>query len=168
MTEEECHEGQSQGYVILRQKRTLREVLEIATSFEKIAHEFYSRLIPKVDEKIRYLIEDLAAEELQHYHLFLDLMDDPNVLSQIEQKVAIPRDDKSYTEYVKMPELGDDPDEKTVLEYALGREDAAMRQYQELADNSPDGALKSVFQFLAYEEAEHRNDLEKVYQRLDK
>ncbi len=110
MTDTQCHEGHGQGYIILQQKRTLKEVLEIATSFEKTAHEFYSELIPKVSDNIRYLIEDLAAEELQHYHLFLDLLEDPSVLSQIEQKIAIPKEEKHYTSYVNMPELGDNPD----------------------------------------------------------
>lgn len=168
MTDTTCHEGHGQGYVVLKQKRTLKEVLEIATSFEKTAHEFYSQLIPKVSDDIRYLLEDLAAEELQHYHLFLDLMEDPSVLTQIEQKIAIPKEEKQYMEYVYTPELGDNPDEATVLHYAIGREDAALKQYQDLADNAPEGPLKSVFQFLAYEESEHRNDLEKIYQRIKK
>ncbi|MBF0265080.1 MAG: hypothetical protein HQL46_07390, partial [Gammaproteobacteria bacterium] len=44
--------------------------------------------------------------------------------------------------------------------------DSAMKQYQELADNAPDGPLKSVFQFLAYEETEHKKELEKKYYEL--
>ena len=168
MANEDKQEGHGKGYVVLKQKRTLREVLEVATSFEKVAHEFYSDLIDKVGGDIRYLVEDLAAEELQHYHLFLDLLEDPNVLAQIEQKIAIPKADEKFTYYTHLPELDENPDDLSILQYALGREDAAMNQYQQLANEAPDGPLKSVFQFLAYEEAEHKQDLEKIYTRLIK
>ncbi len=36
-------------------------------------------------------------------------------------------------------------------------------QYQSLAETAPDGALRDLFRFLAKEETEHKNELEKLY-----
>ena len=65
-----------------------------------------------------------------------------------------------------MLDLGDNPDDQAILQYAVAREDAAMKQYQDLADNAPEGQLKDTFQFLALEEAEHKLELEKKYYEL--
>ena len=47
----------SHGVERLRGKTTLREILEVATSFEESARDFYTALIPKVSKRIRYLVE---------------------------------------------------------------------------------------------------------------
>ncbi len=158
----ESHEH-GKGFQELQSKTTLDEILQVAVSFEKTAFDFYSALIPKVSKQIRYLVEELAEEEQQHYDLFNGLRDDPDVLQQLKLKVQTPCDNQKFLEYVRLPDLKDDLDDQSILQYALGREDAAMKQYQALAETTPDGALKSVFQFLAYEETQHKLELEKKY-----
>ncbi len=163
---EHHQEGHSKGYETLKQQKTLEQVLEVAIAFEHSAKTFYQQLIPKVSKNIRYILEELAAEEEQHYALFQALKDDPDVLRQLQQKIAVPREDHKFSNYIQLPELTHPIDDQSILQYAMGREDAAMKQYQELADNTPDGALKSVFQFLAYEETEHKKELEKKYYEI--
>ena len=163
---EQNQEGHSEAYQKLSRKKTLNEIFEVAISFEKIAHEFYSSLIPKVSKNIRYLVEELADEEKQHYDLFNDLKADPEVLAQLNEKIKIPIDDHKFSNYIHLPNLNDHIDDQTILQYALGREDAAMKQYQQLAESAPEGSLKSVFQFLAYEETQHKRELEKKYYQL--
>ena len=53
-----------------------------------------------------------------------------------------------------------------MLQYALLRETAAMEQYTELAETAPDGPLKTAFKFLANEEAQHKEELEKIYYQV--
>jgi len=159
-------EGHGEGFIQLNKQKTLEEVLLVAASFEKVAYEFYTSLIPKVSKNIRYLVEELADEELQHYDLFNGLRDDQNVLEQLQERIKIPKEDQNFLNYTHLPDLQDNIDDQSVLQYALGREDAAMKQYQELAENTPDGSLKSVFQFLAYEETQHKRELEKKYYEL--
>ena len=53
-----------------------------------------------------------------------------------------------------------------MLQYALLRETAALEQYTELAQTAPDGALKTAFAFLANEEAQHKEELEKIYYQV--
>ena len=43
-------------------KTTVREIMEVATSFEIVARDFYSALIPQVSKNIRWLVEELAEE----------------------------------------------------------------------------------------------------------
>ncbi len=142
---------------------TVQEILQQATEFERTACEFYALLAPKVSKRIRYLVDELVLEEQRHYDLFVDLAKNPQVNAQIKQEIAIPASNKRFSDCIQLPELGDHPDDQSILQYALGREQAAMDQYHALADSAPEGPLKDVFTFLAQEETEHKNDLEKIY-----
>ena len=156
-------EGHVSGKDKLKACSTLKEVLEQATEFERTARDFYAALTPKVSKRIRYLLEELVVEEQNHYDLFVDLANDEHVLHQIKIEIATPPSDKRFSDCIHLPDLGDNPDDQTILQYALGREQAAMDQYHSLAENTPEGPLKDVFTFLAQEETEHKNDLEKIY-----
>ncbi|MCW8932656.1 MAG: ferritin family protein [Gammaproteobacteria bacterium] len=142
---------------------TLKEVLEQATEFERTARDFYTALAPKVSKRIRYLVEELVVEEQAHFDLFTDLANDEHVLHQIKIEIAKPPSNKRFSDCIQLPDLGDNPDDQTILQYALGREQAAMDQYHALAESTPEGQLKDVFTFLAQEETEHKNELEKIY-----
>ncbi len=142
---------------------TLKEILEKAIEFEKTARDFYAELAPKVSKRIRYLLDDLVVEEQAHYDLFTELANEPDVIAQIKQEIATPPSNKRFSDCIQLPDLGENPDDQTILQYALGREQAAMDHYHSLAESTPDGQLKDVFTFLAQEETEHKNDLEKIY-----
>ena len=142
---------------------TLQDVLKVATEFERTARDFYAALAPKVSKRIRYLVEELVVEEQAHYDLFSKLADDPQVEKQIRQEIKLPPSNKRFSDCIQLPDLGDNPDDQSILQYALGREQAAMDQYHALAESAPEGPLKDVFTFLAQEETEHKNELEKIY-----
>ncbi len=142
---------------------TLQEILEVATQFERTARDFYAALAPKVSKRIRFLVDELVIEEQAHYDLFKKLAEDPAVEQQIKQEISTPPGNKRFSDCIQLPDLGDNPDDQTILQYALGREQAAMDQYHALAENAPEGPLKDVFTFLAQEETEHKNELEKIY-----
>lgn len=161
MTEHD--EGHSAAYTRIAKKKSLREILEVAISFEKSARDFYAGLVPKVSKNLRYLVEELAAEEQTHFELFSQLAASIDIEQQIQQQVRVPVEDHRFSDYVQLPDLGDHPDDQSVLQYAMGREDAAMKQYRELADNTEVGPAHDLFAFLANEEAEHKLELEKIY-----
>ncbi|MEW8626940.1 MAG: ferritin family protein [Candidatus Thiodiazotropha sp.] len=156
-------EGHSSSYDRLKSKKSLAEILEVAIEFERTARDFYTDLIPKVSKQIRYLVEELAEEEQRHFDLFRELKNRPDLEQQVQTLVEIPASDKRFSDAIHLPELGDRPDDQSVLQYALGREHAAMEQYHALAESTEDGPIKELFQFLANEETEHKNQLEKVY-----
>jgi rubrerythrin len=156
-------EGHSSGYEKLQSKKTLGEILAVAIEFEKTARDFYTALIPKVSKQIRYLVEELAEEEQRHFDLFSELKARPDLDEQIETLVEVPASDKRFSDAVLMPDLGEHPDDQSVLQYALGREHAAMEQYRSLAENTAEGPIRELFVYLANEETLHKNQLERLY-----
>ena len=159
-------EGNSASYERIRSKKTLGEILEVATSFEKAAFEFYTALIPKVSKNLRYLVEELASEEQAHYELFTKLANNPDIEAEVQNEIKTPAEDRRFSDFVQLPDLGDNPDDQAILQYALGREDAAMKQYRELAETTGPGPIHDLFEYLAKEETLHKQELEKQYYEI--
>lgn len=145
---------------------TVSAILETATQFEVVARDFYAALIPQVSKNLRWLAEELAREEQGHVDLFTRLSADPSVTAVMAETIARPVADGKFSDCVQTPNLGKNPDDQAVLQYALLRETAAMEQYGELASTAPEGALKTAFSFLANEEARHKEELEKLYYQI--
>ncbi len=147
----------------LKEKTTLKEVLEVAVEFERTARDFYTDLIPKVQKNIRYLVEELAQEEQEHFDLFTAMAARKDLEEQLKVEIARPASDNKFSDCVHLPDLGDNPDDQSILQYALMREHIAMEQYHALAESTPPGPLHDLFLFLANEETKHKNELEKIY-----
>jgi len=160
-------EGHSEAFVYIRAIKSLREILEVATTFEKTARDFYRDLIPRVSKNIRYLVEELAEEEQEHFDLFAELLSHPQVEEELKQRIQVPLEDHKFSDYVHLPSLGDFPDDQEILQYAMGREDAAMKQYRELADETEPGEVHDLLVFLANEESKHKRELEAIYEELN-
>lgn len=150
----------------LSKKTSVREIFETAVEFERTAHMFYTDLAPKVSKSIRYLVEELATEELEHIRFFSDLAKNPEVEAAMAEVLDRPASDGKFTDCIHLPEMGDNPDDQEVLRYALMREQAAMEQYSALAENTPPGPLHDAFRLLAKEETEHKAELEKIYYEI--
>jgi rubrerythrin len=166
MTDEHQHKEGTGGHHLLREKKTIAEILEIAMSFERTARDFYTSLVDRVDKPLRALVQELANEEALHYKMFEEMKDNPVVHEYIDQRINTPVNDHKFSNYIHLPHLGDNPDDQSILQYALGREHAAMEQYQSLANEVPEGPLQDVFTFLAQEELEHKKELEKRYYEI--
>lgn len=158
-------EGHS-GYERLQKTQTIAEILQTAMSFEKSAHEFYSALVHKVSKPMRALVQELADEEALHLQMFQELHDNPVVHEYVSERICSPANDHRFSDYIHLPDLDDSPDDQGILQYALGREHAAMEQYSALAQEVPAGPLQDVFRFLAQEELEHKKELEKHYYEI--
>jgi len=156
-------EGTAHGIERLRGKTTMREILEVATGFEASARDFYTGLIPKVSKRIRYLVEELAAEEQEHFDLFTKLAERADVAEQIKVEIERTASDSKFSDCLHLPNLGEQPDDQSVLQYAMGREHAAMQHYGELANTTPAGPIRDLFVYLASEETKHKLELEKLY-----
>lgn len=157
---------EGKGYKKLKSQTSLADILSVAIEFERSARDFYADLAGKVSKNIRYLVEELAEEEQRHFDLFTELRDRPDIEDQIDQLVETPASDAKFSDCIHLPELGEKPDDQAVLQYALGREHAAMEQYQSLAESTPPGPIKDLFSYLADEETQHKNELEKLYYAL--
>ncbi len=157
-------EGES--YHLLKEKATLGDILETACDFEQAAFNFYSELQNKVSKPLRLLVQDLAEEEKRHFDLFQELKNNPEVSEQIGQLIKKPASDHRFSDYILLPKLDEVIDDQAVLQYALGREQAAMEQYSSLAEETPSGQIQDLFRYLANEELEHKKELEKRYYEL--
>jgi rubrerythrin len=151
---------------VLRNTTSVREILQVATSFESSARDFYTDLIPKVSKNIRYLVEELAAEEQGHFDLLTALSAREDLVEQVKLQIQQPANDSKFSDCLHVPSLGEHPDDQTVLQYAMGREHIAMTHYTELANTAPAGPIQELFQFLASEETEHKLELEKLYYEI--
>ena len=159
-------EGHISGRDRLRESKTLAQILQTATEFERTARDFYRDLAPKVSKRIRWLVEDLAEEEQRHFDLFSELEAREDLQTQVQARIATPAADHKFSDCIHLPELGDNPDDQAVLQYALGREHAAMEQYRELSETTQPGPIRDLFAFLAAEETEHKAELEKLYYEI--
>ncbi len=156
-------EGNNSSYERLKSKSSLKDILAVAIEFERTARDFYSDLAPRVSKNIRYLVEELAAEEQKHFDLFSKLAENPEIEDLIGAEVETPASDHRFSDCIHLPDLGEKPDDQAVLQYALMREHTAMEQYTALAETTEPGPIQSLFQFLANEETKHKNELEKIY-----
>ncbi len=161
-------EGSDTGYQRLQESKSLQEILAVATDFERTARDFYGDLTARVSDRIRPLVEELAEEEQQHFNMFSSLAQNPEIVRLNQSRLRTPPGDREFSACIDLPDLGESPDDRAVLEYALARERAAAAQYQALAESAEDGPIKDLFGFLANEERKHQEALEKLYrERLD-
>ena len=116
-----------------------------------------------MSKNFRWLVEELAEEEQGHYDLFTNLRKRSDIAEQIKAEVRTPVTDGKFSDAIHVPDLGDKPDDQAVLQYAMGREHLAMQHYRELADSTEPGPIKELFEYLANEEAKHKEELEKLY-----
>ncbi|MGD2082759.1 MAG: ferritin family protein [Chromatiales bacterium] len=156
-------EGAKGAYARIRSKKSLREILEVAASFEASARDFYTDLIPKVGKNVRWVVEELALEEQEHYDLLKNLAARGDIASQVAAEIATPVSDGRFSDAVHIPDLGASPDDQAVLQYAMGREHLAMEHYRNLAGGTQPGPIRDLFEFLANEETKHKAELEKIY-----
>jgi len=156
-------EGHSSGRKRLAASTTVAEILETAVTFEETARNFYRQLTPKVSKRIRWLVEELAEEEQRHFELFNELIERDDLDDQIEASIERPAADPRFSDCIHLPDLGEKPDDQAVLQYAMGREHAAMEQYRELAETTAPGPIRDLFRYLAAEETLHKAELEKLY-----
>ena len=159
-------EGHSKAYDRLVNMKSLEEILNTAISFERTARDFYSGLVSKVRKPLRELVQELADEEADHLAQFEAVRDHADTQSHLRDMIEAPVHDHKFSNYIQLPELGDNPDDQALLQYAMGREQAAYEQYSELSKSTPDGELKDLFAFLADEELRHKGDLEKRYYEI--
>ena len=156
-------EGQKGNRELLKSKRSIGEILDVAMEFERTARDFYADLVGKVSKQLRYLAEELSEEEQRHYDLLKELRERPGLEDQIGQMVEVPASDGRFSDAVHLPKLGDEPDDQAVLQFAMGREQKAIEQYSALAEVTDPGPIRELFEFLANEELQHKAELEKIY-----
>jgi rubrerythrin len=150
----------------LRETSSVLEVIDVAIQFEEAAAAFYQQLIPRVSKPLRWLVSTLAEEEEEHAARLREMHKRPDLQQLLERHLQQLRIDPRFSDALQTPDLEAVRDEQALLEYALSREQLALEQYRQLAQESLPGPLRELFQWLANEEIDHKGELEKRYYAL--
>jgi rubrerythrin len=159
-------ESHDRAIARLRGMTSMSEILEAAMSVERTARDFYRALEGRVETPLRDLVHELAEEEQRHYDLFQGLRSNADIADVLGALIAVRVRDHGFSDFVGFPQLGDHPDEQTILQYAMGREHAAAEHYGALAATAPAGPIRDLFRFLADEELRHKGELMKRYREI--
>ena len=139
---------------------TVEEVVKVAIKFEQTAYLFYTGLVEKVRPEVRPLVRDLAAEEKRHCELLDQLARSDDLGRQLQHRIKRPPTAEALESYVDIPLFPDEPLEDSLLEYAESRERIAYEHYGYLAEITPSGSVKELFEFLRDEEDGHLRALQ--------
>jgi rubrerythrin len=139
------------------------EILEFAIAREIEANKLFLALAERVDnDAIRKVLQDLAAEELEHKEkLELEIMKLGHVVNE-PGKGLIP--DHDYV--VSDTDAPLDMDYKDILQLGIEKENAAFRIYVDLIGQVKDKASKELLLELAEEEVKHKMRFEYEYDAL--
>jgi rubrerythrin len=146
---------------------SVRALIETAVRFEASAHDFYTDLIDRVRPALVPLVTELADEERQHRQHLLDLLDNPEVVGQLHQQIALPHTAARFEALIETPDLPADPSDDDILALALAREEAAAAHYTRLAATAGHAAMRDAFAYLRDEEISHVAQLGERWGRLD-
>ena len=150
----------------LHHHASLQEFIDLACEVEQAAHDFYTDLLPRISKHIRYIVEELIAEEEAHIAKLRALAARPDLHDALANEVENLTVDRQFYDGIHLQELGENPDDQAILQHAMMREFVAMVQYSELAEKAPPGPVRDLFQFMANEEIKHKNDLEALYYEI--
>ena len=139
------------------------EILEFAIFRENEAYNFFMALAARVkDANIRQLLEDLAAEELEHKAILE--MEITKTGRTVSTELITPRDTEEYI--LSDSSLPIDMDYKDVLLLGMEKEDAAFRIFVNLIPKVHDEQSREVLMALAQEEVKHKLRFETEYNIL--
>lgn len=139
--------------------RSADEILDFAIEREEEAFVFYTDLSNSVKSThMRQLFSDFAHEELGHKAKLIAVKRS-QALSPSQKKIM----DLKIVDYMMNAKPQPDMKYRDALQLAMQREKASFKLYHDLAHATEDDALRSLFMFLAQEEAKHKLHFEIEY-----
>jgi rubrerythrin len=142
------------------------DIIEMAMQFELNAFRLYRGLADSLRPELRPLVEELAAEELEHHRLLSTLAEDPELAARMTERIRKPTTTDQFGAFVNLPHLPPDPLDDDVLAYAQDRERVACEHYGHLAEIAPEGTVRDLFRFLSAEEQKHEEKLTTRWARM--
>ena len=135
------------------------DILEQAIRGEIEAAQFYSDVAEKSDNAyLKELFQTFSEEEKKHRQILESFRDDPSAAISFEK---VP--DFHVAETVDEPALSIDMTPADAIALAMKKEEAAMRNYTELAEVCTNPDRKKLFTELAAMERGHKNKLESAF-----
>jgi len=134
-------------------------LIKLAITKEVEAAQFYEELAASTQRpEMRDVFKEFAEQEWGHKRRLEELR-----IEEITEESLQPVPDLKISEYLvdREPHPGMAFHEALVV--AIKREERALKMYTDFANSFSDPKLKRLFQFLANEEAKHKNRLETIY-----
>jgi rubrerythrin len=145
---------------------TLEQVIRLAMEREQAAHDLYAEVADLVrDDPARDLLRELAAQEEGHRRRLEALL----ASGTLEARVAAgrrPVQDLHLTDYLQEFPLDERSDVQQVLIASGKREAGSHALYTALAEAASDAEIASLFDFLATQELEHKQRIERLYEEM--
>ncbi len=141
--------------------KSVDEVLEFAIIEEEKAHDFYIELAKKTQKAwMKKTFEQFAQEEMEHKALLLSVKAGGE-LKPVEGKIL----DLKILETLKEEDITnlEQVDYEDALKIAMQKEKEAYLLYINLAQQVEDPKIRSLFERLAQEEANHKLRFEMEY-----
>ncbi len=145
----------------------LKNVLKMAIDFEKESYEFYSGLKEKVKNRILIgILDELARAETGHRakleKLSRDYAEHGNeMFERLEPRTV---EDLKLADYLLPIKIDEGSSFQDVLIIAMHREGKANELYLNMLKLARSPESRDLFVFLAQEELEHKNIIEKLYE----
>lgn len=140
-------------------KHIYDDILKRAILGEIEAAEFYADVAAQSEnEYIRDLFRSFSREEQRHRQILEGFRQDPTAAVAFEK---VP--DFHVSETVEVPPLSMDMKPAEAIALAMKKEEAAMRQYNALADACTDPERKKMFLELAAMERGHKAKMETAF-----
>jgi len=127
-----------------RRVGTLGDALQIAMDLEQSASVLYADLAHKMDSQARPMVLTLAADGWSHYEQLQRVLPCVEFEGQLSQLATVRLCSEGLRRFFSLPELGSDPTEDDVLNYAEIRERLACDYYHCLARVAPPGPVHDL------------------------
>jgi rubrerythrin len=145
----------------MRKFDSIADIIDYALMREDEAYDFYTDMAGQVKnpDLSRKLLE-LADAELAHKGKLLAVKEGRTEL--LEEHGA----DIEFDDFCLTLDLHSDNNLKDILEFAIGKENEAIRIYKDLSHFFPPGEHRKMFKLLAQEEKKHKQLFEDEYNAL--
>jgi rubrerythrin len=145
---------------------TLEQVIRLAIEREEAAHELYLGSLTLVEDgPAQDLLRELAAQEEGHRRRLEALLASGTLAERLSASRR-PVQDLHLTDYLEEFPLDERSDVQQVLITAGKREGGSHALYTALAEAAPDAEVANLFEFLAAQELEHKERIERLYEDL--
>lgn len=138
----------------------------MAISFEKESFLFYNGLKDTIkNASLHGILADLATSETKHRTRLEDMMKELETKEQEMFVEMVPKqvENMKLSDFLVSTKLNPDSSFQDILIAAMHREGRAYEFYQNMLKLAKSRDTLQLFEFLAKEELEHKNIIEKLY-----
>lgn len=144
----------------------LKDIIELAISFEQESYIFYNGLKETIDNRALHgTLDDLATAEIGHREKLETMLNQYIEMGDEMFESVAPKEveNMKLSDYLLPMKLSEDSSFQDVLIASMHREGQANEFYVNMLRLAKSEESRKLFEFLAQEELDHKNIIEKIY-----